>query len=222
MALSQGAMNDIALGRGGSYSLSRDVIAHNLWDTRYFSSATVDDHTFFTQPLGAPWVTNNKTINETNVSQAGQLPNGQTFLVKRIGIGLLSSLAAADEDAPDLVQAFINIIQSSVFEIVIAGREYDFQVHGRQFLPSVFVVGDYTDTQNNVAVTRVGDMIASGWIPLRDTPIFIDQLVNFKVTQKWDNPWTGAKSILSANATLLYQHYSRLQVTLEGVLTRAK
>lgn len=221
MALpNQSVITDILLGRQGSYSQSRDVILHTLYDTRYFG-ATFSDYTFFVQPIGSAWRTGSKTLNETNMNSAGSLPNGQSFIVKRIGLSLISALEASDANGADIVQAFTNIVQSSVFELRIAGREYDFQAHGSEFLPNVFVNTDLAATQST-NVTRVGDVIASGWVPLRDTPIVIGELVNFSVHQEVNNPDTAVQTILNANSTLLNGEYCTMKVSLQGVLTRAK
>lgn len=217
MALTADAVRDIALGKGGSYSLSRDVLKHTLWDTHYFGTV-IADNTFFTQPIGSPWRAGLKTKNETNMNSTGQLPNGQTFLVKRIGIGLIVPVAATDTSTPFVVQAFTNLMQSSYWQLRIAGREYDFECHGRQFLPSVMVSG--ANATN--APYRSGDTIASGWISLDATPIFIDQLVNFSVHMTLNNPFAAYVTLLNADATKLNGLYGCLQCSLEGVLTRAK
>lgn len=219
MALTKGAVNDIQLGKGGSYSSSRDVLKHQLWDTRTFGE-TISSFTFFSQPYGSPWKTIfSKTTNETNLADAGKLPNGQTFLIKRMGIGLICPLEATATNGSDLAQAFINLIQSSYFEIKLAGREFDYQVHGRQFLPAIAI---NAENASNFFSMRVGDFVASGWVSLDNTPIFVDQLVNFNVVHHLANPDTAIDAILDANSSLLKGAYGTMQITLEGTLTRAK
>jgi len=232
MAITKTARNMIQLGAGGSYSNARDAIKHQIWDTRYFG-ATPSDNTFFSQPIGAQWRVGSKTKNETNLQDSGKLPNGQTFLITRIGIALISAYdvgstytqsAAPVAMAPLVAQAYVNIMQSSVFEIRIAGREYDFQVHGRQFLPGLCINGYSSATAGSVA--RVGDTIVNGWIKLEPSPIFLDELVSFNVAQLVQNPDTT--NIFAANKPLnnsfgwLSTFYCTMQLTLEGFLTRAK
>lgn len=218
MALTRGAVQDISLGRGGTYGMSRDVIKHQLWDTRTFAQ-TATSFTFFTQPIGAPWRNNSiKTINETNLSDSGKLPNGQTFLVKRIGIAFISLVPSSGTDTPFVAQAYVNLIQSSVFEFVVAGRSFDFQVHGRQFLSPLHVHG--ANATN--APFRAGDLIASGWCTLGDQPTFLDQLVTFSVQMTLQNPDANVLTQLNADASKLNGLYCSMQCTLEGVLTRAK
>jgi len=230
MGITNTAKNMIALGAGGSYSVSRDVLKHQIWDTRYFNTAP-SNNTFFAQPIGAQWRVGSKTKNETNLQDSGKLPNGQTFLVTRMGLALISAYdvgnsttVIATPNASLIAQAYTNILQSSVFEIRVAGREYDFQIHGRQFLPSLSINGYNSATAGSVA--RMGDVTINGWVKLEPTPIFLDELVSFNVAQIVDNADT--ENILLADKPLnnsflwLSKYFCTMQVTLEGVLTRAK
>jgi hypothetical protein len=216
----------IQMGAGGSYSNARDAIRHQIWDTRTIS-ATPTNNTFFSQPIGAPWATTGtKTKIETNLTDSGKLPNGQTILVTRISVALLSQYNMGSTgntsfpNAAILAQAYTNVMQNSVFEIRVAGREFDFQVHGRQFLPSLCISGSNAATLSS---SRNGDTIVSGWIKLDPSPIFLDELVSFQVTQLVDNglaavvtgPLTNSFAWLAAN-------YCTMNVCLEGFLTRAK
>jgi hypothetical protein len=229
MAITKTARNMIQLGAGGSYSTARDAIRHQVWDTRYFASSP-SDQTYFTQPIGAPWRVGSKTKNETNMLDSGKLPNGQTLLLTRIGVALISAYdtgdlsAASWANASILAQAYVNIMQSSVFEIRIAGREFDFQIHGRQFLPALCINGYNAGTAGSVA--RIGDTIVNGWVKLEPSPIFLDELVSFNVTQLVNNGDTT--NIMASGKPLnnaflwLNNNYSTMQVVLEGFLTRAK
>ena len=231
MAITKTAKNMIQLGAGGSYSTARDAIRHTIWDTRYFSE-TPADNTFFAQPIGAAWLVGSKTKNETNLLDSGKLPNGQTFLITRMGVALISQYdtgtggtsGQATKNASLIAQAYVNVMQNSVFEIRIAGREYDFQIHGSQFLPSLCINGYNAGTAGSVA--RVGDTIVSGWIKLDPSPIFLDELVSFNVTQIVNNADT---TNIKASGKPLYNafdwladNYCTMQVRLEGMLTRAK
>lgn len=217
--LTKQAMEFIDLGTGGSYSLARDAIKHQIWDTRTFG-ATVSDFTFFTQPQGAAWRIGVKSLNETNLLASGQFPNGQTFLMTRMSLALIPAYQVANTDAADISQAFTNIMQSSVFEVVIAGRDFDFQVHGAQFMPRPICLNGETGANNSHV--RVGDMISSGWIKFDPAPIFVDQLVTFSVRHRLNNPDTNVLTILNANCTTLNGIYATMQIVIEGFLTRAK
>jgi hypothetical protein len=229
MAITKTARNMIGLGAGGSYSTARDAIKHTIWDTRYFP-ASPSDNTYFSQPVGAAWRVGTKTKNETNLLDSGKLPNGQTFLITRIGVALISAYdvgltsASTWTNAALIAQAYVNIMQSSVFEIRIAGREFDFQLHGRQFLPSLCINGYNAGTAGSVV--RVGDSVVSGWVKLDPSPIFLDELVSFNVTQLCSNPDTtniqATGKPLTNSFLWLSTYYCTMQVSLEGFLTRAK
>lgn len=214
--LTKQALDNLKLGTGGSYSLARDAINHRLWDVRTFATPAVD-YTFFSQPVSAALGATgfNKTINETNLYDTGKLPNGQTFLVERFGVACIVTNASYQ---PDMVPHFYNVLNNSVFEIRLAGREYDFQIHGRNLLPMPAVAAGIPAS----AAARVGDMIASGWYKMAPTPIFIDQLVSFSVVQRLGNPITAVKTIIDASAGTLGTYYGVMMIVLDGFLTRAK
>lgn len=220
--LSQAAQGLISLQRGGTYSLSRDALKHRVWDTRFFTAATVNDYTFFMQPIGSAWVPGqgNKTLNETNMYDTGKLPNGQVMIFTRMGIQCITHMALTGTNGDDLMQAFYTVLDTSLFEIKIQGREFDYQIHGSEFLPIVKVSGNTGAT--NVGY-RVGDAITSGWSKLDPTPIVLDQLVSFQVLHRWAaNPHASVVTVQSAAATELATAYCTMKVTLEGLLTRAK
>lgn len=218
--LTKQAVEYIKLGSGGSYSLSRDAIKHRLWDTRQFGT-TASDTTFFQTPNGATWrAGGNKSTNETNIFDSGKLPNGQTFLINRLSVGLIVPVAAASEDCAELGRAFNNLLQSSYFEIVIQGRAFDYQIHGSELLPRPMSL--YGNTAATVNAIRIGDMLASGWSKLDPAPIFVDTLVSFSVNHRLGNPDARVKALLDADATLLDGVYASMICTLEGFLTRAK
>jgi len=232
MAITKTARNMIQLGAGGSYSNARDAIKHQIWDTRYFAVAP-SDNTFFAQPIGSQWRIGSKTKNETNLQDSGKLPNGQTFLITRIGVALISAYdvgvtcnqsAAPVANAALVAQAYVNIMQSSIFEIRIAGREYDFQIHGRQFLPALCINGYNTSSAGSVV--RNGDTIINGWVKLDPSPIFLDELVSFNVAQLVQNADTTniLKDAKPLNNSFLWlsTFFCTMQLTLEGFLTRAK
>lgn len=229
MAITRTAANMIKMGQGGTYSNARDAIRHQVWDTRSFAGVTtVSDFTYFSQPIGAAYTTGSKTKVETNLTDSGKLPNGQTLLVTRISVALLSQYAVGATNASSwpnasiIAQSYVNIMQNSVFEIRVAGREFDFQIHGRQFLPSLCINGYNAGTAGSVA--RVGDTIVSGWVKLDPSPIFLDELVSFQVTQNVTNGNTtnvAGTSLLNSVQWLAY-NYATMQVVLEGFLTRAK
>jgi hypothetical protein len=216
MPLTQQALDNLKLGAGGSYSLARDAISQRIYDTRPFG-AVANDYTYFSQAIGGQWIGGvAKTKNETNLTEPGKLPNGQTFLISRFGVSCIAMTASAGSNIA-YMHDFMDILESSVFEIKLAGREYDFQIHGRNLLPMP-IYGSAPTTPNG----RVGDMIASGWVKLDPTPIFLDQLVSFSVVQSIINPVAALTTILNNAAAELGVYNCTMMVVLDGFLTRAK
>lgn len=216
--ITQNAKADLDLMAGGSYSQSRDVIKHVVYDTWHLPAASTD-HTYFSQPVGSQFGGGTKTLNETNLTDSGKLPNGQVFLVKRFGVKCISYHPIADTDAPDVAQSFFNVLQSSVFELRTAGRDFDMQLPGSHLTPMVAV---NSLTATDIGAARAGDTIASGWYALGAFPIVYDQLVNFSAVQRIQNAVAAAATVVDAALTLLNGLEAGIQVQLEGVLSRAK
>jgi hypothetical protein len=218
MPLTNAAVNALNLGRGGSYSISRDVVKHYLWDT-WILPAVVTDHTFFQQGVGSAYGAAAKTLNETDLFDAGKLPNGQTFLIKRIGVVCVSAAPLASVAGATIAQSFINILQSSVWDIVVEGRTFDLRFPGSKLTPNLAVS---TITTATINAARVGDYVSSGWVPIDDFPIYLDTLVSFNVTAHIGNPIAATLVVINANAFALNALGATIQVVLEGVLTRSK
>jgi hypothetical protein len=209
----------IDLQRKGSFSASRDAMKHFAWDQRFFGT-TISNATLFSQPIGAQWRNSGlKTINETNLIDTGKFPNGQIFNIEKIWVGLVLPIGAAATNGAQLVQSFYNIMQSSVFQIKLPGREWDFQAHGSMFLPQIAIANAPAATNNS---DRYGDIVASGCLSMKEMPIVIDNLVQFSVQHIIENGDTNVVTVLNAGATLLNGVYGSMKVCLEGFLTRAK
>lgn len=207
----------LRLQMGGSYSMVRNAVRHRVYDTRFFA-ATVSDATLFVQQIGQPWRTGLKTITETNMFDSGKLPNGQTMIFTDISVKFLAFPALTATNVEDLAQAYVNIMQSSVFQIKIQGREWDAQIHGAEFVPAISVNGTASAANNH----RVGDMIASGIVKLLPTPIVIDSMVGFSVEHRLGNPDTTVLAVVNASTAALNTSGSLIQVSLGGLLTRAQ
>lgn len=218
-ALTVGAQEKLQAGAGGTYSLARDALKHQLWDTRYFA-ATISDSTLFTQPINSPWRNSSfKTINETNMTDNGKLPNGQTFLIERFTVKCISYDTLTQTAPAKVLQAFVNILSSSVFTIKVPGREFDFQLPGTLLLPSVVGYGSGTVSTYGMSV---GTQIASGSVKLDPTPIFLGNLIGFSVQHALNNPDSNIVTVLNTSTAALNTANSTLMIALEGFLTRAK
>jgi len=218
----RGAARDLALMSRGSYGNSGDVQDHTLFDQLLFQDATVaSQRTFFTTPIGGAYGAGVKTFIETNMQDPGKLPNSQSFLIKQISLAFIPFFAAADVDGIAVMQAATGIIQGSVFEVRIAGRDFDMQKPGAEFLPGFYAHVRSTIVDATDRPMRTGDVIQSGWLKF-ETPIPLGEMVSFNVTQRTGSAIAALVTILDAYSELLNTQNAALQVRLRGTLTRSK
>lgn len=210
----------LALVAQGSYSNEANALQHTLYDTAACPAALGANINYFTQPIGAAYGAGNKTVTETNLQEPGKLPNGQTFLVTAFSVALKANAASAaagtNELADDVMSGFYGFIQNSVFEVVIAGREYEYQVHGTELLPAAPL--NVLGTANAI---RTGDYWTSGWTKLNSTPIVIGPNVTFSVRQIQGQQIAAALVAVNTAMALLNAQDAELQVRMRGILTRA-
>jgi hypothetical protein len=206
----------------GSYGNSGDVQDHTLFDQLLFQATTVAaSRTFFTTPIGGAYGAGVKTFIETNMQDPGKLPNSQSFLIKQISVAFIPMFVQADVDGASILSSVINILQASLFEVKIAGREFDSQKPGAEFIPGFFAAMRTTIVDATDEAMRVGDVIQSGWIKY-ETPIPLGELVSFNVTQRTGSAVAALVTILDTASNLLAAQNAALQVRLRGTLTRSK
>jgi len=214
------AAEALQLGKNGSYSNEGNVLDHTLFDSEPFQATTVRATTsFFTAPQNSPNAAgNNKTSIETNMSDPGKLPNGQTFLIQKMSLAIKFGMVGTETDANTILAAYYNIIQNSVFEIKLAGREYDMQKPGTEFVSPQALAG--LASAANGAFPQ-GTIISTGAVQLKATPIPIGQLVSFSVIQRTGNANATLLAKVNTASDVLTTQLAELQVRLHGVLTRA-
>lgn len=210
------AANALNLQKNGSYSNEGNVLQHTLYDSAFFANTTLAPQTsFFTVPQGGA-----KTLTETNLSDSGKLPNGQTFLIEKVGICLKALLAGDDVDSNVVLAAFYNIIQNSIFEVKIAGREYDLQLPGSVLLAPIQTAARGTVITATDRPVNTGNMLASGWFKLGTTPIAIGNLTSFSVVMKSGSGNAAIATILNTASAALYTQLAQIEFRLGGILTR--
>jgi hypothetical protein len=199
----------------GSYTGVADVQDHILYDTIPFGPSTKADYAFFSTIDG-------KSKADTNMLNNSQLPNGQAMEISGIKFDLLTFAEEATvEDVNGIINAFYTVMQNSTVQIEIPGREYDLQVPGSAFLPSV--VATQSAEEGSVTSTpsmRVGDFNTHSWMGLK-TAIVIGNLVSFKLRLLVDQ----AKPQVAAALTLLNDSGNTpasLRWSLRGTLKRLK
>lgn len=221
-SIDSGVMADLKRVKSGSYSqVSGDVLDHVLYDTLQFQASTVRaSSTFFTTPIGGAYGTATKTKNETNMSDPGKLPAGQGFLIKEIGFAFPELAGIAVANNVDLIQAITNIMQNSIFEVRIAGREFDLQFPGTMLIPAMMTRATAT-VSATLATAFVGDYLASGWMKLA-APIILGELVSFSVVQITGSATPAVTTLLNSASGTLNTQGSVLQMKLRGTLVRSK
>lgn len=218
--ITRSAADAMQLGKNGSYSNEGNILQHTLYDTEPFAATTARATTnFFTVPQGQPNTAGNaKGLTETNMTGAGQLPNGQTFLIKKVGIYGLLNIVGADVDQNTVYSALYNLVSNSVFEVKVAGREWDLQVPGTKFLPK-FPGAALNSAANGAAPQST--YINTGSISLNATPIVIGQLVTFSMIQRTASGTAALLTIVNTASDVLATQLAQLQPHFDGILTRA-
>lgn len=221
--ITKGAAEALQLGKNGSYSNEGNVLQHTIYDRTEFQAATVRGTTqFFVGAQGATFMGATKALTETNLQDSGKLPNGQTFLIKEMSIALIPGfVGTADGDVKTIIAAYYNIVQNSIFEIKIAGREFDLQTPGSCFLNPVQAIGTGTMVDATTRPVSVGDFISTGWLKLGTTPIPIGQLVSFQVNMRTAAADAAIDTILDTASDVLATQNAMIECRLRGVLTRA-
>lgn len=223
-AIDNGVMADLQRVKAGSYSqVSGDVLDHVLYDQVVFAATTARASTsFFTTPIGGQYTSGvTKTKQETNMTDPGKLPAGQGFLIKEIGWNLPTMAVTADNDAAAVMQAIVNILGCSVFEIRIAGREFDLQFPGTMFLPSLISRTNSVIVAATALQAYSGDYLASGWMKLA-APIILGELVSFSVVHLLGSANAPNQAILNTASDVLATQVAPLQLKLRGTLVRSK
>lgn len=216
------AVDAAAFAQQGSYGTSGDILDHVLFDSLPFAATTVRaQSTFFSVPVGGAFGAGTKTQVETNMALQGQLPRTQNLIVKAWSIALVGMVVGADLDATTVVSAFTNIVQGSVFELHLAGREFDTQVPGTVFLPSVYVNARTTIVDATDRTFGTGSIVTSGWMSL-DIPVTIESSANFSVIQRTGSAIAALVTLLNTASDVLATQNAALQVRLKGWLTRGK
>ena len=223
MYVTEQILRDLALIKQGSYDkLTGDALDHTIYDEWRFAATTVRaTTTFFSIGQGGTYGDGTKGLSETNLSDAGRLPSGQGFLVKRISFALKFNALGTELDAGECLSDVVSLMQNSVFNLKIAGREFERQIHGTEFLPSIFLAARATIVQATDNVFRAGDMLSAGDVKL-SAPIAIGDNVGFNVIQYTSAADASVQTIVNNASNRLATQEAALQIRLHGTLVRSK
>lgn len=215
--LTQKASNALKLGKNGSYSNEGVVQQHTLYDSSFTAATLRATTSFFTVPQGGA-----KTQTETNLSDSGKLPNGQSFLIEKIGFALKANVVgdAVLTNVNAILSAYFNIMQNSIFEIQIASRDFELQIPGSMFLSPIPVAGNSTMLAATDRLVNQGEIMSGGWYKLGVTPISIGNLVSFKVIMHSGSGNGTLAAILNTASGLLLTQLAQIECRLGGILTK--
>lgn len=180
----------------GTYGSEGDVLDWTYYDTAALAAATLT-HQFFTTPLGQA----GKTLADTNLTLAGQIPQGQLMDIRAIKIFYTTNNAFATAD----VQSFYAMLDQTTVSVKLENKETMGQWTLHELLGASTLLA--------VTPTAAGDNIPiiqpkyHGVFPL-NKKIILAALTPFKVTVQHH---TAVAAALADD---------RLKIGLAGILTR--
>lgn len=155
----------------GTYGAGGEILDKTIYDTAILAAATTV-HRLFTVPLGggAPA----KTLDRTNMTQGGQMPQGQNLAVRAIKVfyTTVNALATAD------VQTLYTFFRTCTAEILLPGKDTMGEWTLQELMGSALMAAE--------TPTAAGDNIPiisprfHGIMPL-NTPLVLAALTPFEV-----------------------------------------
>lgn len=195
-----------------------EAVRQTLYDFQTYAQAGQTQLTFFQLPVGQ----GGKTLADTNMETAGQLPNPKMFLVQSIEIlffpggtaNALPSTGALADAASQFLNDVYNVGKSGWLEFFIGSKPYlreaplnrfppKTKIDGFSALATSLTAGAATQSRDNYAVW-------SGRPYQMNPPILLKPTQNFNITLNWP-----AAVALGAQDTT-----ARIGVVLDGILYR--
>ena len=202
------------------YSVKREgyeAIRQTLYDYHALSATAVTQLTFFALPIGQ----GGKTLSDTNMSLAGQLPSGIEFLVQSIEVHFEANRTGTAANLPSAIgaDAVMNRINDSF--IFYNSGNLTFDVLQKTYLQEAPLLRFAPKTRMGIegavsnagevadATQRLGNAYAQGRpYLLSPADILLNSNMNFGVTLNWPE---GART---------YTDIARVGIVLDGILYR--
>lgn len=185
----------------------REILIAPFYDRLDYAGAGQSQLKFFQTPNGQ----SSKTLEDTNMNLAGQLPNGFSFLVEAITLTAIPSAAIsavgalADSQYADDIKTFF---KRGVLSFNIMSRPYHQVAPLGMFPPKTgLAVGGAASNGTTLAAAQAYTMeyatVAGPAFTLGIAPIMLEANANFDVTLAWP----GGVLALPSNATMsVYCH----------------
>lgn len=205
------------------YSVNRpgwEAVKQSLYDYQAYAAAGQAQLTFFQAPVGQ----NAKTLSDTNMTLAGQLPKNQEFLVTSIEVWFAPTtptVAAGMPSAFGVAQAVASLVNDAYIvgragnlNLTIGAKPYlQESPLGRFPQKASFEVLGAVGVATTVAATTPESRLAYGrWMGrpylLDPAPLLLPENQNFSVSLNWPE---GVQAITNPG---------RIGVILDGILYR--
>lgn len=187
-----------------------EIIRNRLYDFNLYPAAGISSLTFFAQQVGqgitsaqGATVGSGKTLSDTNMQLAGQLPNGQMYVVESIEVLFLpGSVSTANTYTPASVYAFAAVAAASIgaavndVNLILQTGQLDFNILNKNYLREPMLMAfppkamiDLTAAvgTNSATTSLVSAQLAkaTGRPYYIDPKISIRPAVNFEVKISW-------------------------------------
>ncbi len=191
-----------------------EAVRQSLYDFTTYAQAGQTSLTFFQTPIGQ----SSKTLADTNMELAGQLPNPKMQLVQSIEMLFFPSVLPSQGPIADTNSVFLNdtykVSKSGWLEFFIGSKSYLREAPIGRFPPKTkldgfasvatnLTIGAATQSRDTYAVLSGRPYMVDPWILLKPTQ-------NFNITLNW--PTAVA---LDATDTA-----ARVGIVLDGILYR--
>ena len=196
-----------------------EKIRQSLYDAQAYPAAGVTQLTFFQLPVGQA----GKTLSDTNMNLAGQLPTNQVFLVEGIEIYFFPTRPSVPADLPAAFGALATAdIVNDAYIFHTAGN-LRFRIGSKDYLQEA-PLGKFPASRQFHIEAALSDSTTAGagqqsriaygstvGRPYKlDPPVLLIENQNFDVKLDWPE---GVQALPSGNP-------ARLEVSLEGMLVR--
>lgn len=164
-----------------------EVVWQPLYDTNTYATAgTTRQYDFFQTPVGQ----SSKTLHNTNMESAGQLPEGKNFLVTHLAIAILPGISPARAAlAAGAVPNFMNDVwivgKAGYVELFINSKTYLYDAPIGKFPPTFRLAGVAALSDNVAAaanqVTQI-DYASTAGLLYQVTPVRLASKSNFRLS----------------------------------------
>lgn len=184
-------MSNIAITDPSKYSVNRpgqETLVASLYDFQTYASAGQTSLTFFQIPIGQ----SGKTLQDTNMDLAGQLPAGKRFLVTGIQILFFSGAAidtfnVAAAASPGQADDNYAFHKSGWLNWNIGSKSYLTEAPLGRFPAKTGLRVDVAQATNSATVGNVKSeySVMSGAAYNLQVPIYLEPTQNFNFSMNW-------------------------------------